>query len=648
VIKISKATIEKSIKAVLVQKRIASEGEEPKYKVPNGVTIDEIEEWRFYEINKKGDKYTGYHFLGQGGTFEQKSNFIIKPLFHAYSKTDNKRVLEISNQKMTKIVQVSSKALNNIALFEETLVNEGNFYFDGEKKDWQRVRRKILGKFPKCNEIKTLGLQDEGFYAFANGIIDNRFIKIDTFGIVNFGEDKYFLPALSKINEGVRDDEDEYESEKNFIYKKGTANLSSWANLFCEVNGNNGKIATCYFIASIFRDLLFSYASVYPHLFLFGQVQTGKSVCARGLNAVFHEDTTPFNLTAGTDTGFSRRLAREINSLVWWDEYDNDLKENRYNALKMAFDGVGREIGVKSSDNKTKTVKVRSSSIISGQYLPTIDDNALFTRSILLTFDKKANERTTEDGDNLQKLLTIEKEGLSQIILEVFKFRDVVENKYKETISELFAMFKQDLKGETYDGRILQNFILMLTPFKIIENKINLPFTFPDIYELSKEMILSQTDQINSSDSLANYWKTIEYLYAQNMIAMNIDFKIESVNHLKIRDKKKDVILNFPQSKKCLFLRFTKVQPLYAEAHRKQHGINGVSESSIKVYMGAHKAFLGNCPATGFDNTKTSAYVFDYDMLPVELEGFAKQKVKKVKDDAKVDREEDDDKPFND
>lgn len=215
------------------------------------------------------------------------------------------------------------------------------------------------------------------------------------------------------------------------------------AELFCKVNGDNGKVATCYLIASIFRDLLFGYASVYPHLFLFGQVQTGKSVCARGLNAVFHEDTTPFNLTAGTDTGFSRRLAREINSLVWWDEYDNDLKENRYNALKMAFDGVGREIGVKSSDNKTKTVKVRSSSLISGQYLPTIDDNALFTRSILLTFDKKANERTLDDANNLQLLKALEKEGLSQIILEIFKFRDVVENKYRDTISDLFTEFKK-------------------------------------------------------------------------------------------------------------------------------------------------------------------------------------------------------------
>ena len=61
------------------------------------------------------------------------------------------------------------------------------------------------------------------------------------------------------------------------------------------------------------------------------------------------------------------------------------------------------------------------------------------------------------------------------------------------------------------------------------------------------------------------------------------------------------------------------------EMHRKQHGHNGIAMSSLKTYIHGHKAFVGLAKSVGFDDGFSSAYVFTYNDLGVNIEAMAPQ-----------------------
>ena len=86
-------------------------------------------------------------------------------------------------------------------------------------------------------------------------------------------------------------------------------------------------------------------------------------------------------------------------------------------------------------DNRTEVTKVNSASVISGQYLPTADDNALLTRSILLSFARKVySQQELARYDELKKL---EKTGLSSLVGDILRYRKDIDKSFGMVFSEL-------------------------------------------------------------------------------------------------------------------------------------------------------------------------------------------------------------------
>jgi hypothetical protein len=359
-------------------------------------------------------------------------------------------------------------------------------------------------------------------------------------------------------------------------------------------------------------------------LFGFGDIGTGKSYMAQSVSALFFGKMAPFNLNSGTNVGFSRKLETVKNAVVWFDEYDNNIDLARFQRLKAAYDGAGHQKG-NMTNNKTKSTKVNSAAMITGQYLPTRDGNALFSRCLILSFTKKAKDLSKAEIAAGSKLKRWEEQGLSSLIVEIVKFRGIIEEQFQDEFFELMDEFKGKLEGQYYDGRVLLNFVLTLVPVKILSDKLEFPFTFDEIKELAMLMVKTQSDQINDSDALRTYWKMVEFMFSTFKIESGTDFKIETLNSMTIRKGRgESEVKNFPQPTRVFFLRFTKIHPIYMTEHRKQHGENGIAETSIKTYMQNHRSFIGNVPATNFEGVKTSAYAFYYDDLQIQMERFTK------------------------
>lgn len=592
--------------------------------LPKGVDREEFERHGFYELTEKGK--AGYYFWQSGAhKFQAFSNFVIQPLHHIYSKMDNKRLVEIDNGRYKTILDLPSKALVGIQQFRELMYAEGNYRFDGNAAHLNKIVAKISEKFPRCEELKTLGWQPEGFYAFSDGIYNGAFMRVNQHGVVMHKEKHFFLPAFSTIYADVREEDDQYENDRWFKFNHTPKNnFERWAKLMVDAYGDKGRFGVVFLLASLFRDMIYSKYKIFPHLFLFGEKGSGKSQLGWSLNNIFWNSQPGFNLTAGTNVGFYRKLARARNSVVWFDEYNDMIDQKRFQALKSAYDGIGHEKGVMSRDNRTESTKVNSACVISGQYLPTLDDNALFTRSLLLTFRREDWQGKTDTTKAYSELKQMEETGLSGVIADVMKYRDLMEAKFATVFQEQFTAMKEEL--EDYNERILRNFITVITAAKVLEDVLPLPFTYKEIYRLSKAMIIEQSAQISESEALSQFWMMIEFLFRDKRInwdglrSVETDFKVDTAQEIKImlnRTDQKTVVLDKPT--RLLYMRFTKVHPLYMEMHRKQHGHNGMAMSSLKTYIHGHKAFVGLIKATGFEDGVSSAYVFKYDELGVNL-----------------------------
>ncbi len=585
----------------------------------------------FGDIDKMSARKLGFfehrncfYFLTKDGPV-RVSNFIIRPLFHIYSKTDNKRLVEIINEDdYHRTIDIPSKSFVSIEQFQAAVINEGNFLFFGTKFHFLKILDHIANKFPVCNELRTLGWQREGFYAFANGIFNGTWQPVDEFGITEHAKQKYFSPAFSRVYNEVREDDDDYESDRYFIWQQSPITFGQWTKLMMDVYGSNARIAIAFAIATVFRDLIYEKYKIFPHLFLFGEKQSGKSQLAWSLSNLFFNNMPAFNLSSGTQVGFHRKLSRIKNAICWWDEYSNDIDPKRIQTLKSAFDGMGHEKGKMTRDNRTEVTKVNGSSLISGQYLPTTDDNALFTRSILLSFIRKIY--SAEQLARYDELKGYEQQGLSSLIGEILKYRKEIDQGFSMAFSELMDQIKDELtrEGKQFEERLVRNFCIILAPVQIVLKSmlpLDLNFTFDEIYGQAKIMITELSVQISSSESLSNFWMMTEYLLDNNLIEAGKDFEVKSIATIKVTNKNSQVeTLNYPQPKVVLFIRFSRIHPLYMEGHRKQFGKNGVDHISLIHYIKHHPSYIGSVSSYRFEDSVSSCYAFDYEALKVNLQ----------------------------
>jgi DNA primase len=623
---IDKAQVESLVKSEIATRKTEETPEGKGVFVPAHLTSDEAEDFKefgFYPERSK--EKIGYYFQGQYGT-ERVSNWLMRPLFHVLDMKGSKRFIELVHSRGTIVVEIPNAKLNNPQAFEDVVSDRGNFYFFATKKQYQRLKSKFLTEFPTCTEIKTLGWYFDGFFSFANGIVEGGvFKKVDQYGVVNHGEKQYFLPAFSSVYKDNKADDDLYESDRKFQYKSGGIGFTKWSKKFNEVykENSNGIFGISFLVASIFSDYIFSEKEFFPILMMYGQPQTGKTTCGRSISRVFKANSSAFNLHSGTVTGFQRVLSRSRNIIEHLDEYRNDLDEKRFQALKGIWDRTGSIKGQMSNDNRTIETKINSCALVTGQHFPTRDGNSLYSRIIALDFTKKQENFTNKEIKTYNELIEMEALGLSDVIVEIIRYRSKIEKDYVNTEFEIGSKIRDEFisAGEFTEGRVVGNFVVLLTVVKILEDCIQFPFTYEDLYEKSKQFIISQSKLIEESNELGEFFDILVFLALTHQVINGEDYKFEPSRYdIKIRAGKEEKTVQFEKRKNILYLKMAKIHPLYVDTSNKQKK-TPLDKATIFSYMENHKAFLGKVKTVRFSDSSTSAFAFDYDMLGITLSG---------------------------
>lgn len=591
-------------------------------RIPDNINLSDFDHYGFYE-----DAY-GYHFR-TGNGIKLECNFTMKPLFHIRSKINSKRLFEIKNDfGAIETIELDEKDLVSLQGFQIELGSIGNFRFWGSVADLNMLKRYLYEKTETCIEIAQLGWQKTGFFAWANGIYNGQFIKIDSYGIVKHDDKNYYLPALSSIYKG---EEGLFMSERRFIHRDNNSiTLTDYSQRLIDVFGDNAMIALCFYFATLFRDYIVRINNFFPILNLFGPKGAGKTELAVSMMHFFGKGGKGPNMNNTTKAALADHIGQLSNALVHIDEYKNSVDYEKIEFLKGLWDGTGRTRMNMDKDKKKETTAVDCGVILSGQEMPTADI-ALFSRLIYLSFYK--TEYSDIEKKSFNELKEIEKKGLTHLTHEILNFRSYFIENYNEHYERISNEVTRELGKDIIEDRLFRNWVMVLSAYSVLEDKVSLPFTHKSLIENSVRQLRVQQRETRNSNEISTFWNLVQYMHAEGMIQENVDFRIDfAVTRIKtdLLDK------TFSEPTNLLFIQHSRVIPLYRK-HGKINSEKILPTDSIDYYLRNDKRFLGKKsavrfkavdPKTGIELTKpdgtkqqrvNTAYVFLYDDLKITL-----------------------------
>ncbi len=608
--------------AVNRQKRLDNESKKPSEKGKREEVIENLKEYGFYERNGK------YCSTSKEGEECDWSNFTMKPLFHILDSVMPKRLFMIKNEYgLNRLIELRQEEFTSLNRFKQKIEGLGNFIWMASDKELTRLKRYLYKATETAIEVKQLGWQKQGVYAFGNGIYDNNsFQKVDELGIVRVqGVENFYLPAFSKQ---YQLDDKFYKFERKFVYRDSSnVSLQEFTSQIFKVFGNNGKIGFCFLLATLFRDVVTAVSGSFPLLNLFGPKGSGKSELGHTLMSFFIAGNIPPSLRNSTLPALNETVAAVANALVHIDEFKNDIDVYKREFLKGLWDGTGRMRMNMDLDKKSETTSVKAGVILSGQEMATADI-ALFSRFIYLTFTK--SDFTKSEVIEYNRLKDLRHNGVTHLTLQLLSLRKVMEMHFKE----MYELTQREVNAALEDGRteerIKNNWLIPLATLRTVEGRLPIGLYYDDILPVVLEGITRQNSECLSNNELAGFWQTIQYLLSEDEIYNEGDFQIRYLTKLKTESG----VSEWPSGKRILLIQTSRLLKLYKKAN-KQTDETGLPEASLRYYLKQSKEYLGEKAAVRFKcflkggvpkvveqggkpvhmTQVQRAYCFDYDAL---------------------------------
>ena len=460
-----------------------------------------------------------------------------------------------------------------------------------------------------ATEITQLGWQRKGFYAFGNGVFDTEWHPVDEYGIVRLGEKgNFYLPASSLI---YRDDDKLFQFERRFVHLNySSISLKEYFSKLVGVFGDNAKVGICFLLATLFRDIITGYTKSFPILNLFGPKGSGKSELGHSLMALFIIENIPPNIQNATIPALADLVAQCANALVHIDEFKNNIDIDKREYLKGLWDGAGRSRMNMDRDKKREITAVDSGVILSGQEMATADI-ALFSRLVFLTFAK--SEFTEEEKRRYNELVEIRKRGLTHLTLQILRHRARMEQQFVSNYHTCLSDVLEFLGAEKVEDRILRNWIIPLAAFRTLEGVLDIPFSYPDIRQVTVDGILRQNAECKSNNELANFWNVVSYLQQDGEIFIEGDYRIEYLSRFKSSLVK--IEQQYQEPKAILMMRKNRIFMLYKK-FGKQVGDSVLPEGSLIYYLENSKEYMGKKNSVRFKNIQRGVEVQKVETTP--------------------------------
>ena len=545
--------------------------------------IDMLHQFGFIE------KHKCYYGTNKDGGEVQWSNFRLKPLFHIKDEIRPVRLFEIDNDdpdEKKEIIELDMEVFTSAKNLRKKLLGLGNYTWLAGENELISLQRYLAKVTETAQELKQLGWNKKGFYCFCNGAQeDGVWHPVDEMGIVRLKAGKFYLPAMSQI---YRESTELFVNERKFrhlTYSK--IPLREYFQKIVDVFGDNGKVGLCFFLATLFRDIVKGKARFFPILNIFGPKGSGKTELAHTLMSFFIIDNDPPNLETGTMAALSDLVGSVSNALVHVDEYKNGVLFQKIEWLKDLWGGVGRTRMNMDKDKKREQARVDSGVILTGQEMPTADI-ALFTRLIYLTVDKQHHNQ--EERKRFSELEHDRSMGATHITLEILRHREKFEASFGKAWEKAAIDVEFKLQDKALTDRVERNWLVPLAAYLSLQGAIDIPFSYDDLLDVCVAGMLRQDNTCESADELAGFWNIISSAQQQGQLMYGQDYIIKVKD--KLRSSISKEVVEFLKPKPILMIRKNIMLATYRQLGRRMDERILPSES-ILHYLQISSEFLG-------------------------------------------------------
>ena len=547
-------------------------------------------------ITTKTGYWKSYYTQLKTEGFSQISNFTLKILYHIRTSGQNKRVIELINDKGRKVsVDIETKQLTSFGLFKEFTEGQGNFRFFGKSSDLEALKAKWFVEEKPCVQLDTLGFNKDGFFAFSNGLYNHTFHPSDKDGVVSLKDKNYFIPYNNP------QDENQFLNERKFSFKSSDVNFGEWSKMYVKCFGEAGGVIMLYGISCIFSDIIFKSMGNFPLGFLYGEGGTGKSKAITFFQMLFGEPQPALKLSekANTDKAKIRKLAQFVNAVGLMEEFKNSLDDATIKTITGLYDRLGYEKANITTRYGTDTVPINSGVLITGNEYPT--DDPLMQRLILLDYNK--NKFSDEDIDNYEELKQLNEKGLTVILGELLQFRDEVSVKFDDVFSKEYRSFRDLASRENISAtdRMMNSYAMILTTYKIIAPLIELPIQYNALQKFLIEKIRIHNDRRETGGAMQMFWDCFFNLARKKLIEPSRDYKINNG---------------------VIAIKLKNIHPLYLENFYQTHRKSGLGQSNLKQKLMQWEAgFIEAKDTHRFNGSEngTNALLFDYEACKIDL-----------------------------
>ena len=493
----------------------------------------------YYGFNKNGDEV-------------QWSNFTLKPLFHIKDDIRPIRLFEICNaDSQREIIELDMEVFTSAKSLRKKLLGIGNYTWLAGEEPLIQLQRYLAKATETAIEIKQLGWQPQGFYCFCNGAFEeNAWHPVDSMGIVRLKAGNFYLPAMSQI---YKDSRELYVNERKFCHLgQSDISLNDYFAKIIAVFGDNAVIALCFYIATLFRDIIKPQVHCFPLLNVFGPKGSGKTELAETLMTFFAADNEPLNIETATIPAISDSAASVSNALVHIDEYKNGIDIKKIEMLKDFWGGFGRSKMNMDKDKKREQARVDCGIILTGQEMPTADI-ALFTRLIYLTCERQHHSQ--EERERFTDLLQFRQMGATHITLQILKHREQFKTNFCNAIKQAETDVRTRLGEQKPTDRIEKNWTVLLAAFLSLEDLLDFPFQYDRLLNLCVNGIVRQDKLCAKTDELSRLWDIISSAHQKGIFVYDQNYVIRVKNRMKITKDKGKEELTFTPPRRILMIR---------------------------------------------------------------------------------------------
>lgn len=518
------------------------------------------------------------------------SNFYLESLYHIKDETNGTRLFRMVN-KFNEAVEIEFREseLCSLTTFQQRVGSVGNYIWRAKIDKLNNVKEYLYRGTRSAERVRKMGWDGiNGFFAFGNGVFNgDRFLSVDDLGIVETAPSRsFYIPATSKMYEN---NPEIYQFERLFIHENRSGiKLYDFAVQLVRVFGDNAKIAFCYLLATLYRDVIFNRTRHFPILNLFGEKGTGKTTLATSLQSFFIHSVDPPNLGVTSVPAMNDRVSQAVNSLVVFDEYKNDLDVRKIAYLKGLWGGGGQTKKNQNTDGMAAQTIISTGIALCGQDKPT-QDMALFTRVLFLAFSKTSFSKPERDA--YEDLVAMCSLGNTHLTLEVLGHRQLFEKNFSNAYSLTKSELSKIVEGEKIHDRIFGNWIIPLAAFRTLESVLSLPFSYNDLLTVAVAGMRLQNETAQESSEMGDFWEALQGFHTQGRAIDKAHFRIKWHRTFRSTTMKEDMV--FAEPTPVLYLNSAAVAGLFNGRGAANATANRSNWSTMLSYLRSHPSFLG-------------------------------------------------------